>query len=210
MIHPHVELKKVSDTIGYGVFATQLIPKGTLTYVRDALEISLSAADCGELPANLASIVDKYSYIEPTGKRVVSWDFARFVNHNCNCNTMSTGYGFEIALRDIHAGEEITDEYGLFNPPQDFAIECEDCNNCRGMVRITDIDILYPIWDEQVKSALVLMEKVNQPLLEFMAESDLKAVKKFLAGKMPYRSVLQLKCLESQSEFSHSISITNQ
>ncbi|MHC5084588.1 MAG: SET domain-containing protein, partial [Planctomycetota bacterium] len=34
MIHPDTELRKVNETIGYGVFATRHIPKGTILYVK--------------------------------------------------------------------------------------------------------------------------------------------------------------------------------
>jgi hypothetical protein len=37
MIHPDTELRYVNDIIGYGVFATRLIPRGTITWVQDEL-----------------------------------------------------------------------------------------------------------------------------------------------------------------------------
>ena len=42
MIHPKTELRFVNDDIGYGVFATEFIPKGTILYVKDELEIKVS------------------------------------------------------------------------------------------------------------------------------------------------------------------------
>ena len=45
MLHPHTELRHVSKQIGYGVFATQLIPKGTITWVRDDLDQTFSPAE---------------------------------------------------------------------------------------------------------------------------------------------------------------------
>ena len=38
MIHPNTRLGFVNEEIGYGVFATALIPKGTIVYVKDDLE----------------------------------------------------------------------------------------------------------------------------------------------------------------------------
>jgi uncharacterized protein len=35
MLHPHTELRFISETMGSGVFAARLIPKGTITWVRD-------------------------------------------------------------------------------------------------------------------------------------------------------------------------------
>lgn len=45
MIHPKTELRYINDTVGYGVFATDRIPKGTIVYVKDSLEITVSPAD---------------------------------------------------------------------------------------------------------------------------------------------------------------------
>ena len=45
MIHPHTELRFISPEVGYGVFATALIPEGTITYVKDSLELEVSPTD---------------------------------------------------------------------------------------------------------------------------------------------------------------------
>jgi hypothetical protein len=37
MIHPWTELRFINDSIGYGVFATQFIPKGTIVWALDDL-----------------------------------------------------------------------------------------------------------------------------------------------------------------------------
>jgi hypothetical protein len=136
MIHPDTELRLVSEAIGYDVFATQPIPRGTVTYVKDGLEIELTSRQFERLDEVHRQIVDKYSCIDPRGKRIVSWDHARYVNHRCVCNTISTGCGFEIANRDIAAGEEITDEYGLFNLQAPMAVDC-GCNNRRKLLHPT-------------------------------------------------------------------------
>ena len=117
MIHPDTELRKVNDTIGYGVFAKCDIPKGTIVYVKDPLEIEVEPERFEELDPTYQSIVNWFSYIDERGVRIISWDIAKYVNHSCDANSISTGYGFEIATRDIAAGEEITDEYGIFNLP---------------------------------------------------------------------------------------------
>jgi hypothetical protein len=39
MIHPHTCIRYVNPQIGYGVFATAFIPKGTIVYVKDDLEL---------------------------------------------------------------------------------------------------------------------------------------------------------------------------
>ena len=115
MIHPNTELKLINEHIGYGVFATADIPEGTIVYVKDSLELIVSPTDYLMHSEAMKDVIEKYSYIDEKGNRIISWDFAKYVNHCCNCNTISTGYGFEMAIRDIQKGEQITDEYGIFN-----------------------------------------------------------------------------------------------
>ena len=45
MLHPDTELRVVSADIGFGVFATALIPKGTIVYIKDPLEIEIGASN---------------------------------------------------------------------------------------------------------------------------------------------------------------------
>jgi uncharacterized protein len=191
MIHPATELRQVSVHIGHGVFATRRIPRGTITYVRDGLEIELTPRQFERLDEIHRQIVDKYSYIDPRGRRVVSWDHAKYVNHRCECNTMSTGYGFEIALCDIEAGEEITDEYGLFNLREPMPVDC-GCRRCRKVIRPGDITRLAAGWDSRVKAALAELPTVEQPLWYLVDRRTQRAVEGYLAGRQPYRSVTTL------------------
>ena len=127
MIHPHTLLKHVSPDMGYGVFASEFIPAGTITYVKDELEIDIeSSHDLLQHP-DYGPLIDKFAYREPGGRYIIGWDLSKYVNHSCNANTISTGYGFEIALRDIQQGEQLTDDYGLFNisRPHPDGIRCD-------------------------------------------------------------------------------------
>ena len=45
MIHTDTELRFVSPEMGFGVFATKLIPRGTLTWVRDDLDRGVAEAN---------------------------------------------------------------------------------------------------------------------------------------------------------------------
>ncbi len=193
MIHPHTELKKISESIGYGVFATQIIPAGTIVYVKDSLEKEISPKAYAKLSSETRKMVDKYSYIDPSGVRIISWDFAKYVNHCCNCNTISTGYGFEIALRDIMPGEEITDEYGLFNLDEDMNLEC-GFSGCRKRISNSDFDKYYPQWDEKIKAILPLLFQVNQPLFPLLDKVVLHQLQSFEKNPQEYLSVFQLKC----------------
>jgi uncharacterized protein len=192
MIHPETELRQVSPEVGYGVFATTFIPKGTIVYIKDELELVFKPDDPRRNDPLYKDIIEKYSYMEPNGNMVLSWDIARFVNHCCNCNIISTGYGFEIAIRDIHPGEEITDEYGLFNSGWEMNLVCS-VPGCRGKLAPNDIDDNYKKWDAQIKSSFENFNKISQPLLKYMREKTYLKLKNYLDTGKEYVSVKHLK-----------------
>ena len=192
MIHPDTELKHVNKTKGRGIFATKPIPKGTITYVKDPLEIEVAPGDPRLQDPYLNDIIETYTYIDENGIRILSWDNAKYVNHCCSCNTMSTGYGFEIAICDIEAGVEITDEYGMFNFDYTMQLTCEK-SGCRKTVSGSDLDNHFLEWDNQVRSALENLEYVEQPLLRFLDHDTCKALRQFLDTGEGYRSVLSLR-----------------
>ncbi len=192
MIHPDTELRFVNKNIGYGVFATAPIPAGTVVYVKDPLEIELTQKQFAALGEPYRRMAEKYSYIDQRGVRIISWDHAKYVNHRCDCNTISTGYGFEIAIRDIRPGEEITDEYGLFNIEREFALAC-GCPNCCHALRPGDVDAYCAIWDAWVIEALNQASRVTQPLWGFVDPLTRQDLMDYLNGQKAYRSVRSLK-----------------
>ena len=193
MMHPNSEVQFVNERVGLGVFATALIPAGTIVYVDDPLDIVL-------LPDNpilqnpiLRPMIDKYAVIEPGDKRVLAWDISRYVNHCCHCNIISTGYGFEIALRDIQPGEEIRDEYGIFNLGWTMELDCQLQDECRGCLRPDDFDKYYAVWDEQIQAVLKLALSVEQPLWGLLSEATAVALTHTIQTGENYKSVLALK-----------------
>lgn len=201
MIHPNTEVRFVNPTIGYGVFATVDIPRGTIVYVKDRLEIELSDTAFNELDEQHKIIAEKYSYIDEHGVRILSWDHAKFVNHRCDCNTMSTGYGFEIAVRNIWKDEEICDEYGLFNLEEVTPLAC-GCIGCRKSLRPDDVDNFHTLWDEQILSALEKVTSVPQPLMKYMDSKTKALLRAYLCGEDPYTSVLALKYHQNMTNTS--------
>ena len=192
MLHPKTELRFISPEVGYGVFATDFIPVGTITYIKDSLELEVSPAEYLIHPPAMQAVIEKYSFIDERGYRIVSWDFAKYINHCCNCNSMSTGYGFEVAIRDIQAGEEITDEYGIFNLTEPMELICNN-GICRKKIHPEDFDKLYPEWDRKLQQALQHFREVEQPLVKFMDEPTRKALYLYFDEPTQYRSVYTLK-----------------
>lgn len=84
-------------------------------------------------------------------------------DHSCDPNSLSTGYGFEIAIRDIAKDEQLTDDYGMFNLPTPMSISCCE-TGCRGRVSGDDLDRHWRDWDVKVRIAIDLFQEVPQPL----------------------------------------------
>lgn len=199
MIHPHTTIKYINDTVGYGVFATQDIPEGTIVYVKDSMELEISPMEYLTHQKEIQEVIEKYSYMDQRGYRIVSWDFAKYVNHCCNFNTISTGYGFEIAVRDIKAGDQITDEYGIFNLTYDIELTCAE-PSCRKTVKPKDFDTYYTQWDEIIKKSLKKLKLVDQPLLVFVDEFSKNELEDFISDPLAYQSVYRLRNKENISE----------
>lgn len=192
MIHPDLELRYINDEIGYGVFAKKFIPEGTITYIKDSLEIEISPEAYSTHPLVMQQAIEKYSYIDERGYRIVSWDIAKYVNHCCQSNTISTGYGFEFALRDIQAGEQITDEYGIFNLQYEMEVFCGNLN-CRKVIKPDDFERYYKQWDEVILKSLPRLHQVSQPLLPMMDPESRVELDAFFRDENQYKSVYSLR-----------------
>jgi hypothetical protein len=185
MIHPHSELRFVSPAIGFGVFATRLIPKGTITWIFDPLDQIISPSKASQLAAPLQRQLDIYSYQNGSGDRILCWDHARFVNHSCQPTSLAPGFDLEIAVRDIQTGEQITDDYGSLNIDSEFKCHCGFAQ-CRGVIRPGDFERFSDQWDELVGSTFPFIGKVEQPLWELVQEQA--GIASVLAGKSPIPS----------------------
>lgn len=195
MIHPHTTVRTVSPTIGNGVFATRDIPMGTIVVARDAYDIVLPENDFNALPENLRDAMETYMYHDRQGRLVLSWDHARYMNHNCCPNTMMTAYHLEIAVRDIRAGEELTTEYGLLNIQDPYPILC-NCPNCRKHLRLDDIDRYGDQWDALIKQALLAAPDREQPLWDILKPDMRDKVLELRDDPDRYFSVKNLKWRE--------------
>ncbi len=192
MMHPDTELRFVSPEIGFGVFVTGYIPAGTITYAQDSLDTLIDAGQYAALGPLQKQTVDRYAFIDQDGNRVLCWDHAKYVNHCCHANTISTGYGFEIAIRGIVTGEQLTDDYGLFNLPYAMEVICTKMD-CRKKITGNDIARYYSGWDASIIESLKLADKVPQALLPYLDQEIRKSVFSYIAGKAEYKSVLQMQ-----------------
>jgi hypothetical protein len=188
MLHPHTELRFVSEEIGYGIFATHDIPKGTITWVKDQLDRVFKPSDLEKMSeANVENLL-KYTYRDKNGDYFFCWDLTRYVNHSYEPNSMLTALGFEIAIKDIKKGNEITNDYGTFNIIEPF--KCANGPHQRETVKPDDLTRFYGEWDELVNEAMMFQNIVTQPLDKFLTVEQKSDLSKISKGEMSLPSVL--------------------
>lgn len=183
----------MNDQVGVGVFATAFIPAGTVVYVQDPLDIVIPPDSPLLQNPVLRPTIDKYAILEPGERRVIGWDAAKYVNHCCQANIISTGYGFEIALRDIQPDEEVRDEYGVFNLGWTMEWNCPHVDSCRGLLHPDDFDHYCAQWDAQIQAALRQVMDVPQPLWPLLDEATREMVRRYADTGEGYVSVAVLK-----------------
>lgn len=181
MLHPATELRKVSDEVGYGVFATERIARGTIIWVRDALDIVLSRAQVARLPEALVPTLARYAYRDAMGRHILCWDHARYMNHSCVAATLSVGTLCDFARRDIEVGEEITCDYAFLNMRESFDCRC-GAPACRGFVSVADLDAIAAAVDREVEGMLPRLARLPQLLEPFMVDPERGRLEAVLAG----------------------------
>jgi hypothetical protein len=169
MIHPATRLAFINDTIGYGVVATELIPRGTVVWVKDPMDQVMTQEDVARLSPLYKPMIDRYSYEEEDGSIILCWDHARFVNHSCEATCLSAGFTFEIVVRDVHPGEQLTDDYSALCIKESFECACGS-PTCRGIVRPEDVARMGTVWRPKVERALTDAQHVRQPLMGLLPE----------------------------------------
>ena len=206
MIHPDTELRFINKKIGYGIVALKPIPKGTITWVLDKLDRKFTPAEVRAMGLLYHQVLDKYTYRNAEGNHILCWDNARFVNHSSNSNCMTTAYEFEIAIRDIAPGEELTDDYGYLNLEEPFEVIPEPGSN-RHVIYPDDLLRYYPEWDEKLLDSFPLIGEVEQPLFQLLAPLLQNKVRDIIAGKTRMDSILtcyfQSVDVKSLNGFAH-------
>ncbi|UII23036.1 SET domain-containing protein [Fulvivirga ligni] len=188
MIHPNTRLQYISKELGYGVIATSFIPAGTITWALDKLDQEFTPMQLDALDDIYKDILDTYSYRNNKGNYVLCWDNGRFVNHSFNSNCFTTPYDFEIAIRDIHPGEQLTDDYGYLNISEPF----------RGIPEGTKRKVVYPddllkyskIWDKKLTPSFMKILKHQQPLRPLIDDLRWNKIEAIIAGEESMDSLI--------------------
>lgn len=190
MIHPDTEVKFISKEIGYGIVATKLIPEGTITWVQDELDQVYTTKQVSEMLPFTQEMIDKFTFRNNKGNYVMCWDTAKYVNHSFNSNCLSTPYDFEIAIRDIHPGEELTDDYGYLNVTD--AFKAKDEGTSRTTVYPDDLLNFHEEWDAKLLNSFKKIKDLPQPLKTLLPRNTRDIVNEVLEGKRELDSILNL------------------
>lgn len=125
------------------------------------------------------------------------WDNGRYVNHSFNSNCLSTAYDFEIAIRDIQPGEQLTDDYGYLNISYPF----------RGIDEVTKRKVVYPdlvkyykVWDKKIEKVFPHIIELNQPLVSLIEEEKWERIINIIENKLPIDSILNIYYPQSKQE----------
>ncbi|WP_339197402.1 SET domain-containing protein [Solibacillus sp. FSL R5-0449] len=191
MMHPDTEIQFVSEQVGVGVFATKLIPKGSIVWIKDDLDLMLTEEFIESLGNLQKADIYKYAYVESDGIYVLHWDHAKYMNHSFNPNCVDTAYNFQLAAKDILPGEQLTCDYGALGLIEEFECIPEE-GTTRTKVTANDYLIYYKDWDEIARETFKYFHAVEQPLKYLVANEYVDKVNAVANGEAPMDSILTL------------------
>ncbi|WP_342601187.1 SET domain-containing protein [Psychrobacillus sp. FSL H8-0483] len=191
MMHPDTEIRYVSEEVGVGVFATKLIPKGTIVWIKDELDMILTEEYIKSLDDLRKEYINKYTYLDTDGIYILHWDHAKYMNHSFNPNCVDTAYDFQLAAIDIQPGEQLTSDYGACGEDEEFECIPEE-ETSRTKVTANDYLIYYAEWDEMAREAFKYFNAVKQPLKHLIREQYIDKVNAVANGTVPLDSILTL------------------
>ena len=189
MIHPDTEVRFISSEKGYGVVATKLIPRGTITWVQDELDQVFTQERITTLHPLMRDYLDTYSFINKHGDKVLCWDNGKYVNHSFKPSCFSTAYDFEIAIRDILPGEELTDDYGYLNLEKPFYAIDEGLK--RKVVYPDDILRYFTEWDALIQEHAPKVLETDQPLLNLIPAKSWRKFSNAVHNGFGMKSILE-------------------
>lgn len=122
-----ITLKK-SPIQGKGVFAKKNFKKGEIV-IRWKKSRFLTSDEVKKLRSSEKKYVSYYK----RGKYILYGVPERYVNHSCNANTKTKSVA-DVAIREIHKGEEITANYVKEKVPGlNFRCKCKN-SKCSGII----------------------------------------------------------------------------
>jgi len=108
-----------SSIHGLGLFSKEFVPSGTVVWKYNEF---FTAKILKEVIKNFSNeelfhlVEVDYYWIDENGDYMFPLDGDRFTNHSCHPNVIHETATLSIAARDIHPGEEITNDYRTLKP----------------------------------------------------------------------------------------------
>ncbi len=119
-----------SKTQGQGLFSSQNIKKGTVTWRFDPnIDKEYAIDEFEKLPDQEKNYVQHHAVLSKlSNKYILSTDNAQFTNHSSNPNLETLEEDGQVELiarakRDIHEGEEMTIDYRLMDKNDEYSDE---------------------------------------------------------------------------------------
>lgn len=167
MLAPLFILKKTKGK-GYGLFAKQDIPKGTVVFYECSKCTVIPKAKFEKMSKAQKEKLLFHAYTRRDGSVVNPCGNSVYMNHSCHPNILDTGKGFDVVVREIKKGQEATYDYRVFYD-KDWGFDCHcGSQNCCGT--FTCRRPLAPgvkaFWEKMLTPAMKRISKVPQPLKE--------------------------------------------
>ncbi len=163
MILSFTETRQVKPSIGVGVFATREIPMGTIVWTQDVFDQVWSQPRAAQLPEARRAILERWAHLDAERNFILCWDSGKLINHSCSPNLRGVGPWFQVARKDISAGEELCCDYAECNIDPALACEC-GAPGCRGTIHSSDLETFADLWDAEAAVLLQRLNQVEQPL----------------------------------------------
>lgn len=125
MIHIKYKLRS-SELHGIGLFSDQDIKKGSLIYTASpVLDLNISQDQFDSLSQNEKDEILWWGFFDkPSQKWHVDFDVSKFINHSFEATVTQNEQHDEaylVAMKDIEAGEELTQNYLEFESEEDLS-----------------------------------------------------------------------------------------
>jgi uncharacterized protein len=192
MLHPDTQLRYLSTEVGHGVFATAAIPRGTIVWVRDCLDQEFTREQLSQLPAVYQTLVRRYTFLTAAGTNLLCWDGGRLMNHSCQPSCAGTHLGFEMAIRDLEPGAELTNDYATLSLTEEEFFSC-NCHSpvCRGLITSEASSEIASSLVMQLRAVLPLALTLPQPLWPLVNPAQVCQAFERLALPRPARLAMQ-------------------
>lgn len=152
---------------GLGLVAEVDIPAGTVVWIPCPACRRWTADELAALPpTEREQILELGYYLSDGAVLLPCGDFCS-INHSCAANVLDSLRGFDLAVEDIRAGEELTYDYRVFRYEPEWQFPCAcGADRCIGTVRSArSIPAeLAASWEARLAPALARMGHVPQPL----------------------------------------------